>query len=78
MTDQQDSPEVQRYMGPISSSLRPEADGHWVRYEDWWDMRHERNYWSWKHGIREEEIQGLREELPPSSPNYLAPFEEKP
>lgn len=30
-----DSPnEVERFMGPISSSLQPEADGCWVRYED--------------------------------------------
>lgn len=28
------SEQVERFMGPISSSLRPEADGQWVRYED--------------------------------------------
>jgi hypothetical protein len=25
---------IERFMGPISSSLQPEADGCWVRYED--------------------------------------------
>lgn len=25
---------VERFMGPISSALQPEADGQWVRYED--------------------------------------------
>jgi hypothetical protein len=36
-------------------------------------LYHERNFWRWKHGRREEEILELREELDPENPNYLAP-----
>lgn len=36
-------------------------------------LRHERDFWSWKHDRRLAEIQELREELSPDSPNYLAP-----
>lgn len=35
MTDQSLPEGVERYMGPISSSLKPEADGEWVRHSDY-------------------------------------------
>lgn len=41
--------------------------------DDLTTLRHERNFWRWKHSRREDEIEQLREELPEDSPNYLAP-----
>lgn len=35
--------QVERFMGPISSDLQPEADGLWVRYSDYEKLEAERD-----------------------------------
>lgn len=45
-------------------------NGSWVSYGAWMNIRHERNFWSWKHFRREEDIKLLREELPTENPNH--------
>jgi hypothetical protein len=52
---------VERFMGPISSSLRPEADGQWVRYADYEKLKAERE--RDRERVLEEVREGLEKEV---------------